>query len=278
MKNDNTKKIEKLSTLMEVEYSKSKEDIWSAMEDKLSSPEKEEKKIIKLNLRQWAIAASVAILLGIGSFMRFYQKDYSTLAGEQFTLVLPDGSVVDLNGQSNLQFHPYWWKINRTLNFEGEAYFEVEKGKRFSVVSSNGTTSVLGTSFNIYARDTNYEVSCLTGKVKVEVPGGAQTIINPNEQAKFINNQLEVTKTNAANSNRWKNNTFYFTKENIKRVFREIEIAYNVSIDVQGEENLLYSGNFKKTEDIEDVLTIVCNPLNLKFTKLETGAYVIKSN
>ena len=278
MKNDNSEKIEKLSNLLEVEYSRSKEDIWSAMEDKLSAPKKEEKKVIQLNLRNWTVAASVIILLGIGSFIRFYHEDYSTMAGEQYRIELPDGSMVDLNGQSSLQFHPYWWKINRSLNFEGEGYFEVEKGKSFSVVSTNGTTTVLGTSFNIYSRDANYEVNCLTGKVKVKLPGGAQTVITPNQQAKLVNNQLEVTETNASHSTEWKDNEFYFTRETIKRVFREIEIAYNAKISVEADETTFYSGNFKKTDNIEDALTIVCNPLNLKFVQLETGTYVIKSN
>ena len=274
MKIDNTGKIDRLNNLLEVDYPKSKEDIWDLMEGKLTKQANRDKKIRRLTIQRWSVAASIAILLGTGFFLRFYHVDYSTAAGEKYTAQLPDGSVVDLNGQSTIQFHPYWWKINRTLKFEGEGYFEVEKGKRFSVVSNNGVTTVLGTSFNIYARDKYYEVNCLTGKVQVEVLDGLQKIIYPNQQAKLNNNQLEVSESNVTHSIDWKDNAFYFTSESVKRVFREIEIAYDITIDVQADE--IYSGSFKKLENIEDVLTIVCEPLNLKFVKQQSGSYVIK--
>ncbi|MBN1822032.1 MAG: FecR family protein [Prolixibacteraceae bacterium] len=274
MKNDNTKKIDRLNKLTEVDFPKSKEDIWKLMEGKLTANAKEDKKVRKLGIRQLSIAASIAILIGIGSFMRFYRVDYSTIAGEQLTVNLPDGSVVDLNGQSSVKYNPYWWKVNRTVKFEGEGYFEVEKGKYFSVVSNNGITTVLGTSFNIYSRDENYEVNCLTGKVQVEVLNGLKEIIYPNQQAKLNNSQLVVSESTAIHSTDWRNNAFYFTSESVKRVFREIGIAYNITIDVQADE--IYSGNFKKSDNIEDVLTIVCEPLNLKFVKQQSGGYIIK--
>ncbi len=278
MKKDNTERLNRLIKLSDVDYSQSKDDIWNMMESKLTKQANETGKIRRLTFQKWAIAASIAILLGIGSFLKFYHVEYSTLAGEQYTAQLPDGSMVELNGQSSIQFHPFWWKVNRSLKFEGEGYFEVEKGKRFSVESKNGVTTVLGTSFNIYARDTNYEVNCITGKVRVEVSDGQQQIIYPNQQARLENNQLQVSEVNADHSTDWRNQNFYFTSETLKRVFREIEIAYNVPIKTQADETLIYSGSFNKLENIEDVLTIVCIPLNLNFEKQPSGGYVIKSD
>ncbi len=277
MKKDNTDKINRLNKSLEIDYPKSKDEIWSLMEDKLSVNVSHKRKIIKLSVQQWALAASVVILLGTGFFMRFYEVSYSTVAGEQYTAQLPDGSTAELNGQSSIQFNPYWWKLNRNVKFEGEGYFEVEKGSRFSVESKNGTTSVLGTSFNIYSRDANYEVSCLTGKVQVEVLDGLTKIIYPNQQAKLNNNQLLISESNASHSIAWKSNSFYFTSSPVNRVFREIEVAYNVTINIQVDETLLYSGSFKKSDNIEDVLKIVCVPLNLKFAKQQTGGYIIKN-
>ena len=100
------------------------------------------------------------------------------------TVILPDGSIAQLNGSSTLKYHPYWWNISRNISLEGEAFFEVAKGSKFSVESKNGTTSVLGTSFNIYARSNQYEVVCVTGKVWVEnATGEVSTIITPNQKA-----------------------------------------------------------------------------------------------
>ncbi len=276
MKKDNTEKIDRLNIISEVDYPQSKQEIWDLMESKLTNRVNDNNKVIKLSFKKWAIAASVTILLGLGLFIRFHQVEYITIAGEQLAVDLPDGSVVDLNGQSTVKFYPLWWKVNRSLEFEGEGYFEVEKGKRFSVISKNGMTSVLGTSFNIYSRDEEYEVNCLTGKVQVEVLDGLQKIIYPNQKAVLNNNQLDVSESNAARSTDWKNNTFYFTSTPVKRVFREIEIAYNIKIDMIDNDTIPYSGSFKKLENIEDVLSIVCVPLNLKFVKQQSGDYVIK--
>ncbi|WP_347839441.1 FecR family protein [uncultured Draconibacterium sp.] len=276
MKKDNTEKINSLTEMVEVDYPQSKESIWNLMEEQLTRPATKETKVRKLNFQHLAIAASVAILLGIGSFMRFYQIDYTATAGEHLTAQLPDGSVVDLNGQSSLQVNPYWWTVKRTVKLKGEAYFEVEKGKRFSVVSNNGRTTVLGTSFNIYARNNHYEVSCLTGKVEVEVGSGIKQIIYPNQQAILNNNSIEVAETNVTHATDWRNNTFFFTSEPLQRVFNDIAIAYNINIDVQTED--IYTGSFKQSDNIEDVLSIVCVPLNLTFVKQQSGDYVIKKN
>ena len=57
--------------------------------------------------------------------------------------------------------------FSRKVSLEGEAFFEVNPGKKFEVVSKFGKTIVLGTSFNIYSRNSSYQVTCMTGKVKV---------------------------------------------------------------------------------------------------------------
>jgi transmembrane sensor len=41
------------------------------------------------------------------------------------------------------------WSKERTLSLEGEAFFEVQKGSKFSVVTSDGIVEVLGTSFDV---------------------------------------------------------------------------------------------------------------------------------
>ena len=61
-----------------------------------------------------------------------------------------------------------WNDGERILKLKGQVYFEVKKGSKFSVRSTQGIVSVLGTSFNIYDREGAYKVECFTGKVKVE--------------------------------------------------------------------------------------------------------------
>ena len=79
----------------------------------------------------------------------------------------------------------------------------------------------------------------------------------------------------AAQSLGWTQDKFYFTSENIQRVFNEIAIAYGVEINLNIHEQLQYSGNFNKTNQIEEVLNLVCKPLNLKFVKEQSNKYLI---
>ncbi len=149
-------KVEKLNSKLSVEWGESKEDIWAKMEAQMqhSNPNG---RVISLNrsILQWAVAAVILILVGTTAFMRFYTEWSLVPDGEHRIVELPDHSKVHLNAGSEVGYHPYWWAFSREVQFEGEAYFEVEKGNRFQVESGNGTTTVLGTSFNIYARDEN---------------------------------------------------------------------------------------------------------------------------
>ena len=79
--------------------------------------------------------------------------------GSHLAVTLPDGSKVNLNADSRLTYKPYQWIISRNVELEGEAFFEVKQGKRFSVKSNQNKVNVLGTSFNIFSRPGNYRVT-----------------------------------------------------------------------------------------------------------------------
>jgi ferric-dicitrate binding protein FerR (iron transport regulator) len=104
-----------------------------------------QKKTIRLNnYSTWVVAAGIAILFGIAGFMRLYTKNINTTAGTHLLVMLPDKSTVNLNAESFISYKPYWWRFKREVEFEGEGLFEVEKGKKFSVISKLGTTTVVG--------------------------------------------------------------------------------------------------------------------------------------
>ncbi|NJO91798.1 MAG: FecR domain-containing protein [Chloroflexia bacterium] len=169
-----------------IHYSKSKEEVWSELDAKLGKTK--QAKVIKVNFKKiisYSAAAVLIVSIGIFSFIRYYSINVYCPNGQHSAITLPDGSKVTLNANSQLSYHPYWWKYSRKLDFSGEAFFEVTKGDKFSVVSKNGTTSVLGTSFNIFARDNDYRVHCITGKVKVEKENSGVIILTQNEYTVF---------------------------------------------------------------------------------------------
>lgn len=256
----------------------SKEDIWAKMEKKLD--EKPKGKVVKMTFRKTMLAAAAVVILlaGVISVMRFYTKTMTAKPGQHLAVTLPDHSVVHLNANSSVSWNPLWWNFDRKLKFSGEAFFEVEKGEKFSVVSEHGTTSVLGTKFNIYSRGNDYAVTCISGKVRVELPENNQEVIlvknqkaNRNDKGKLVHSENVIAEQVTA----WMQNEFVFTSIPLSEVFEEFERQYDVIIHNTEKINTPYTGNFKKTKSVESVLTFVCRSLELEFTKTGTKEYTI---
>lgn len=148
-------------------WKKNESQVWSHIETVMVKAPAGRSLILRSRKQLFAVAAVFLLLLGTGVFLRFYTVDIQTVAGEHLLADLPDGSTVYLNAETTLSYNPYWWVFKRKINFEGEALFSVVKGKKFGVVSAHGTTAVLGTSFNVFARGIEYSVTCLSGSVKV---------------------------------------------------------------------------------------------------------------
>ena len=258
-------------------WTKSEAEIWSNLESKIDV--QPEGRSFKFNFRiaTWAVAASILILFGIGSFLRFYNVRIETSAGQHLLAELPDHSKVELNAESKITYYPYWWKISRIVKLEGEGYFEVEKGKKFTVYSSKGFTQVLGTSFNIFSHDEIYKVTCLSGSVKVKSLLGAETILKPNSKAEIDTqgNINVLTGIETFPEISWKKNIFLFTATPILNVFYEIERQYGVDIQVPTDNTTLYTGNFSKDQNVEEILNYVCPAIGLKYIRKSHVEYII---
>lgn len=271
------KSIDLFSNL-KIPYDKSKEDIWKIMESKLEEKTAIKTGIIQMKWVRIAAAAIFILLIGIPLFMRFYSETVICNEGEHISLTLPDGSFVQMNAKSKLSYNPLWWKYSRSLEFDGEAFFEVKKGNKFEVISDNGKTMVLGTSFNVYSRKNNYEVTCLTGRVKVTaVETNSQVILNPNEKATLdqhgiINIEVNI---NTENSVLWISNKFIFTSAPLIEVIDEISRQYGVNITYSVTGYYLYSGYFTRNRPVEEVLDLVCKSFGIKFVKHSNGDYQV---
>ena len=264
-----------------IHWTRSKEEVWAEMEAKMALDTEPEIIRIRSGWTRYAAAAFIVVLFSITSLMRFYSRSYSTLAGEQLSVNLPDGSVVTLNSGTQIKYNPYWYYISRTVSLDGEALFDVEKGEQFEVTSPYGITSVLGTTFNILAVDEKYEVTCLTGKVKVVATGtGEEVILTPDQKAVLIGMEVfDVDReTNVKESVAWNNNEFYFTGAPLENVFEKIELQYGIRIEYSLKESYYYTGYFKKDKQVENVLNLVCQPFGINFESTSDGVYRIIQN
>lgn len=260
----------------EFQWKKSVADAWDEIE--VAMGQRLGRSItINFGLVKWAVAAAIVIFLGIGSIMRLSTKTVETLAGEHLSMTLPDGSTVDLNAKSTLTFHPLWWRFDRKIDFEGEGFFSVQKGKRFRVVSDAATTEVLGTRFNIFSRENTYKVICIEGSVKVVSTVGNKVILKPNDKAYVQSEGTILTQNNVEvlPEISWKDYNFFFTAVPVSNVFSEIERQYGIKINAEVDVNALYTGNFSKNQNVEEVLGYVCPAMGFKFIRKSKNAYSV---
>ena len=210
------------------------------------------------------IAAILVISVGVYYFSINTDTKINTVVAEKTTVDLPDQSLVQLNAQSKISFNKKSWDKNRDVELEGEAFFKVAKGSKFSVITKEGRVTVLGTQFNVKQRDNYFEVICFEGSVGVYYkeksvtlkPGYSFLIIDGNIYAKDLDNRLEPS---------WVNNESYFDSLPYKTVLSELERQYGISIETNNIDLAqLFTGTFKH-DDLELALKSVTLPLNLKY-------------
>jgi len=261
----------------EIPFNQTKDDVWKKVEDRLEKTTHVEKSIVSKNRLSFAIAASIVLLAGIFSIVRFYTTTITSHSGQHLSVNLPDGSTVILNAESQLSYQPLWWQFSRHLHLEGEGFFKVEKGKKFTVKSVTGKTEVLGTSFNIYARDQLYEVICKTGKVKVTSPENDAAVLSPGYTGR-INKEGKVVvfkPEKPENTISWIDNKFIFTGTPLTQVFKEIERQYNVRLTIPVGLDYYYTGYFTKDIPVQQVLDLICKPFGLTFVAEKNGSYTV---
>lgn len=285
-KNLTPEQEKELLSRLELPYSRSKEDVWNSLEKTIAENEEtalptvgEATKTISVNWFAWSTAAAIVLLLGVGLFARFYTADVKVAAGEFTSATLPDGSVVHLNAESAISYAPYWWFMQREVTLEGEAYFEVTKGSKFSVLSNLGTTSVLGTSFNIYSRNNDYEVFCTAGKVRVSAAATKPVILESGDfvvldEAGRLQPKINKAETPVLS---WRLNKFTYNTTPLSKVIEDLQRQYGITIDPQIENinQYHYTGLFQRSVTVEEALEIVCLSFGLTFEKVSDSTYII---
>jgi ferric-dicitrate binding protein FerR (iron transport regulator) len=263
-----------------IPWEKSKEEVWNDLEKRIA--EEDRPPVLIQGLlpgRQWlAMAASLLLLLSVSAFMRFYTVKTICPQGVRTSLQLPDGSEVELNASTRVSYHPYWWFISRKVELEGEAFFHVEEGRKFRVVSSSAYTEVLGTTFNVFARGQDYMVTCHTGSVRVtEASTGSNVTLAPEEKS-VLNPGGGFTVSKVLNHRPepgWTDNLIMFGSTPLRLVFDEIERQYGIVIETPEVMQQVYSGNFSLDQPVENVLSLLCLPFDLEYERQTGTKYLV---
>lgn len=272
--------VESLVFLDEEVLAKKESEIWNKISSHIDDkqvPQNNTTSIFRF-LMPIAAAAMVGLLIFFNLPQEFVCDTHiNSGIAETNEVNLPDNSVVTVNRDSKLCYSKETWDGNRIVELEGEAFFEVEKGSKFTVQTVNGNVEVLGTSFNVYSRNGQLFVECETGKVKVTSQGN-EAILMPNENVKLDLDENLVEKSEIKSKrSEWRGGTFNYNEENIANVLDDMERTFGVDIELSPElDGQLYNGRFV-SENIDTALYQVLWPLNLEAIKSGNG-YKVQSS
>ena len=230
----------------------------------------QETKVVQLNpFKKFMKVAAVAAFLVLGSYfyLNTLGEKVTTQYAENSQVVLPDNSEVILNADSQLSYSKKKWDEKRKVNLNGEAFFKVAKGKRFTVATDAGLVAVLGTQFNVENREGFFEVTCFEGLVSVTFEG-KEIKLPAGSSFMAINGEIIESQDSKDTEPSWINAESTFKSIPLKYVLQEFERQHNITVetaDIDTEQ--LYTGSFSNT-DSSLALKSISMPSQIKF-KLE---------
>ena len=180
--------------------------------------------------------------------------------GRQMQVTLPDGTRVDLNANSTLRYATHFTGSTREVTLTGEGFFEVVRNEKkpFKIHTGKVETQVLGTSFNVRAKDYDFvEVTVRSGRVQVAVNDSSEgsakvlAIISRHERVTYdaINEKSFITKNIDSDSIApWKHGILEFRSNTLQEVIAELETWYDIRIELSDDRltQCRFNGRFKK--------------------------------
>jgi len=246
------------------------EKAWARLSQKIA--------FVSFQTKAWNITrTAAAILLPLFLLHQYViQPMLDTAPPEMITLVsapgivtkavLPDGSEVWLNAQSELTYPQRFNGKERTVRLSGEAYFKVvaDKKNRFNVVMPDDiTVSAFGTEFNIYAYgdEPGYQVTLARGNIEVEAARlMKKETLAVGQKAVLIPQTGEMTIVQADTyvETAWKDGKMVFRREKLETIAQKLSRKFGVIIQLEGDilKDYEYTATFTD-ETLEDILDLL---------------------
>lgn len=151
--------------------------------------------LLNRRMAGWMVAGMCALLALFLAGPMLFVTTYRTGAGSGQSIVLADGSHVDLSGNAELAVRMLPWKRDVTL-VQGEAFFDVrhDPDRPFYVRSDTTKVRVLGTAFNVDRQAANRViVDVYRGAVAVEADKAAPRVLHRGERSRVLNGGISTS-------------------------------------------------------------------------------------
>ncbi|MBL8268154.1 FecR family protein [Steroidobacter sp.] len=215
---------------------------------------------------RWPFAAAAMVVVSVVMLVWWRSvavQVYSTGLAEHRSVVLSDGSTIELNARSKLRVR--FSAGERSIDLvDGQVLFRVAKdaSRPFVVRSEGARVQAIGTEFDVYRKKGKLTVTVIEGRVSVypdaiampstTAPGaGATVLLSAGEQTSVVDRAVEKpTPTNVAVATAWTQRRLVFQKAPLVDVVDEFN-RYNpkqLRIEDAGIESFLVSGTFSSTD------------------------------
>lgn len=256
------------------------------LKDKIASAEKKKKhkQFMSVTL---PIAACICLLVAISSLYYFKRDvvpvEYYTYitSNHKSEFTLTDGTKVSLNKNSKLTYSNSFGNKSRTVELDGEAFFEVTKdsARVFEVKMDKASIKVLGTKFNVKAdlNDRLIEATLVEGSIRFESET-QKVLLNPNQQLIFNKQTTKIDINNSSPDSviAWKDNINKYKSRTLKYLTDDLEEKYHVKIVISNPRlvNVVVTGSFGTDQTIKEALDVISRSIPMKWSKKDSIYYI----
>lgn len=194
----------------------------------------------------------------------------TTNRGNQYQVILPDGSKAFLNANSTLTYPLKFDQNARTVRMTGEIYFEISKlevqtggdKKRipFYVETAEQKIEVLGTHFNVnaYPDEPYTTTTLLEGSVRVTSLKRNESVLLKPGQRSLLSERLRIDNTDSSQDVSWTQGDFVFKGEELSSLLRKISRWYNVDVECpQRLEKLKFDGMVSRSQPLSTIIDML---------------------
>ena len=166
---------------------------------------------------------------------------FHTDPGQRASLTLPDGTSVELNSGSTLEYPAVFARGERRVRVEGEAMFDVAKvaDKPFYVETFAYDVKVLGTRFNVEADEDRgvFSTALMEGSVAIlDKHDNRITELEPDQVVTLTDGRLiKRHEENIGSRYRWTDGIINCAGLSFEELMRRFERAFGVTIVIECE-------------------------------------------
>lgn len=231
------------------------------------------------------IAAAMIIALFIGFMVRNPFNSTVTYAynGEnEATYILPDGTLVNFDDESTLSHPKHFAQSERSVNFDGVAFFSVTKTEAYPFVlhCNNMDVEVLGTSFLLNAEKDaeRYTLDLYSGKVKMtsfDEKGNtlSQLEVNPGERGvlNVAEGQLKtMTYAEVKEEELKTDHVLDFNNVSLITIVETVEYIYSVEVELpEAYASEKVTMRFSDEDSVDEVVETIATLFGLEVSKTD---------